>query len=267
MAQYDNRYAQAGTTARTDVAVDEGLRAYMLRVYNYMAAGVALTGLVAYVIFTFSVTTDPALAAAASGGRGVLALHKGMYLTPLGATLFTTPLMYVLIFAPLAFIFFFAWRIYSMSVGGAQIAFWFFAAIMGASLSTIFLRYTATSITQVFFVTAVAFLSLSLWGYTTKRDLSGWGSFLIMGVVGIVIAALLNLWLQSGALQFAISVIGVLVFAGLTAYDTQQIKDNYYTVMGDATATTKAAIMGALNLYLDFINMFTSLLSLFGNRE
>ena len=266
MAQTDNRYAQAGTAARTDVAIDEGLRAYMLRVYNYMAAGVALTGLVAYVIFTYSVTSDPALAATATGGR-VLALHRGMYLTPLGQTLFTTPIMYVLIFAPLAFIFFFAWRVYSMSVTGAQIAFWVFAAMMGASLSVIFLRYTATSITQVFFVTAIAFLSLSLWGYTTKRDLSGWGSFLIMGVVGIIIAAILNIWLQSSALQFAISVIGVLVFAGLTAYDTQRIKDGYFEVMGDATAMTKAAIMGALNLYLDFINMFTMLLSLFGNRE
>lgn len=265
MAQMDNRYAQGGTYARTDAAVDEGLRAYMLRVYNYMAAGVALTGLVAYAIFTYAVTNDPALAAQA-GGR-MVALHRGMYLTPLGQTLFATPLMYVLIFAPLAFVFFLSWRIYSMSVGAAQIAFWLFAAVMGASLSTIFLRYTATSITQVFFVTAAAFGGLSLWGYTTKRDLSGWGSFLVMGVIGIVIAALVNLFLQSSALQFAISVIGVLVFAGLTAYDTQRIKDGYYEVMGDAAAMTKGAIMGALSLYLDFINMFTALLSLFGNRE
>ena len=138
MAQMDNRYAQGGTYARTDAAVDEGLRAYMLRVYNYMAAGVALTGLVAYAIFTYAVTNDPALAAQA-GGR-MVALHRGMYLTPLGQTLFATPLMYVLIFAPLAFVFFLSWRIYSMSVGAAQIAFWLFAAVMGASLSTIFLR-------------------------------------------------------------------------------------------------------------------------------
>lgn len=265
MAQFDNRYAQAGTGARTDVAVDEGLRAYMLRVYNYMAGGVALTGLVAYVVFSYAVTTDPALAAGV-GGR-VIALHRGMYLTPFGQAIFTTPLKWVLFLAPLAFVFFLSFRIYSMSVGAAQTAFWLFAAVMGASLSTIFLVYTSTSITQVFFVTAAAFGGLSLWGYTTKRDLSGWGSFLIMGVIGIVIAALVNIFLQSSALQFAISVIGVLVFAGLTAYDTQQIKDNYYAVMGDMTATTKAAIMGALNLYLDFINMFTSLLSLFGNRE
>jgi FtsH-binding integral membrane protein len=265
MAQIDNRYALGGSAARTGVAVDEGLRTYMLRVYNYMAAGIALTGVVAYLIFTYSVTNDPALAANA-GGR-MIALHRGMYLTPLGQTLFTTPLMYVLVFAPLAFVFFLSWRINSMSASAAQITFWVFAAVMGASLSTIFLRYTATSITQVFFVTAAAFGGLSLYGYTTKRDLSGMGSFLIMGLIGIIIAALVNLFLQSSALQFAISVIGVLVFAGLTAYDTQQIKDNYYAVAGDAVAMTKGAIMGALNLYLDFINMFVSLLSLFGNRE
>src|SRR5262245_16468640 len=258
MAEIDNRYAHAGTAARTDVAVDEGLRAYMLRVYNYMAAGIALTGVVAYAIFTYSVTSDPALAAS-SGGR-ILALHRGMYLTPLGQTLFTTPLMYVLIFAPLAFVFFLSWRIYKMSVGAAQLAFWLFAAVMGASLSTIFLRYTATSITQVFFVTAAAFGALSLYGYTTKKDLSGWGSFLIMGVFGIIIAAIVNLFLQSSALQFAISVIGVLVFAGLTAYDTQRIKDGYYEVAGNVTAASKAAIMGALKLYLDFIYMFVMIL-------
>jgi len=264
MAQID-RYARAGAAARTDVAVDEGLRSYMLRVYNYMAAGIALTGVVAYVIFTYSVTSDPQLAAQ-TGGR-IVSLHRGMYLTPFGHTLFATPLMWVVMLAPLAFVFFLSWRIYSMSVGAAQIAFWLFAAVMGASLSSIFLRYTASSIYQIFFITAAAFGALSLYGYTTKRDLSGWGSFLIMGVVGIIIAALVNLWLQSGALQFAISVIGVLVFAGLTAYDTQQIKDGYYAIAGDAVAMTKGAIMGALNLYLDFINMFTMLLSLFGNRE
>ena len=264
MAQYD-RYAQAGTGVRTDVAVDEGLRAYMLRVYNYMAAGIALTGVVAYIIFTYSVTSDPALAANA-GGR-VVALHRGMYLTTFGQTLFATPLMWVVALAPLGFVFFLSWRIYKMSVGTAQIMFWLFAAVMGASLSSIFLRYTAQSITQVFFVTAAAFGSLSLYGYTTKKDLSGWGSFLIMGLFGVIIASLVNLFLQSGALQFAISVIGVLVFAGLTAYDTQRIKDGYFEVMGDATATAKGAIMGALNLYLDFINMFVMMLQLFGNRE
>ena len=265
MAQIDNRYAPRGFGARADVAVDEGLRAYMLRVYNYMAVGVALTGLVAYAIFTYSVTSDPALAAT-SGGR-IMALHRGMYLTPFGQLIYVSPLKWVIMLAPLGFVFFLSWRIYKMSVGAAQIAFWVFAGAMGASLSSIFLVYTGQSITQVFFVTAAAFGSLSLYGYTTKKDLSGWGSFLIMGLFGVIIASLVNLFLQSGALQFAISVIGVLVFAGLTAYDTQRIKDGYFEVMGDATATAKAAIMGALNLYLDFINMFVMMLQLFGNRE
>ena len=265
MAEIDNRYARMRPGARTDVAVDEGLRAYMLRVYNYMAGGVFLTGIVAYLAFTQAVTLDPALAAKTAGG--VALLKRGMYLTPFGMALFVSPLKWLVMLAPLGFVFFLSFRIYQMSVSAAQWTFWLFAAVMGLSLSTIFLVFTGQSITQVFFVTAAAFGGLSLYGYTTNKDLSGWGSFLIMGVIGIVIAALVNLFLQSSALQFAISVIGVLVFAGLTAYDTQQIKDNYYAVAGDMTATSKAAIMGALNLYLDFINMFTALLQLFGNRD
>jgi len=170
MAQIDNRYA-GRMGARTDVAVDEGLRAYMLRVYNYMAAGVALTGVVAYVVFSYAVTTDPALAA--SIGSRAIALHRGMYLTPFGQAIFLSPLKWVIMFAPLAFVFFLSWRIYRMSLGAAQLAFWLFAAVMGASLSSIFLVYTGNSITQVFFVTAAAFGALSLYGYTTRRDLSG----------------------------------------------------------------------------------------------
>jgi FtsH-binding integral membrane protein len=266
MAQFDNRYAQVATTAGTDVRVDEGLRSYMLGVYNYMSAGIALTGLVAYLLFTQSITMDPGLAAKTAGGAA-MALKRGMFLTPLGAMLFASPLKWVVMLAPLAFVMFLSFRIYAMSVGAAQIAFWAFAAVMGVSLTSIFLVFTGQSIAQVFFVTAAAFAGLSLYGYTTKKDLSGWGSFLIMGVIGILIAALVNIFLQSSALQFAISVIGVLVFAGLTAYDTQQIKDNYYAMAGDATALAKGAIMGALNLYLDFINMFTSMLNLFGSRE
>ena len=259
MAQYDNRYMQAGTTTRESGAVvDQGLRSYMLSVYNYMAAGIALTGIVAYSVFYASVTTDQAAAAGRMGKH---------LLTPFGKMLYGSPLLFVLMLAPLAFVFLLSFRVYKMSVPGAQIAFWAFAAVMGASLSTIFLRYTGQSITQVFFVTAAAFGGLSLYGYTTKKDLSGWGSFLIMGVIGIVIAALVNIFLQSSALQFAISVLGVLIFAGLTAYDTQQIKDNYYQIAGDATMMAKGAIMGALNLYLDFINMFTSMLQLFGSRD
>jgi FtsH-binding integral membrane protein len=252
MAQIDNRYAQAGS-ARTDVVVDEGLRAYMLRVYNYMAGGVLLTGIVAYLTFSAAVVerTGP-------GRRG---------LTEFGQLIYTSPLKWVIMLSPLAFVFFLSFRVNKMSLGAAQISFWAFAAVMGLSLSSIFLVFTGQSITQVFFVTAIAFGGLSLYGYTTKKDLSGWGSFLIMGVIGIIAASLVNLFLQSSALQFAISVIGVLVFAGLTAYDTQRIKDSYFEVMNDATLAGKAAIMGALSLYLDFINMFTMLLQLFGNRE
>lgn len=249
----NNRYAHPATTTRTDGVVDEGLRSYMLSVYNYMAGGIALTGVVAYLIFTQAVSVDPATGA--------------KVLTPLGQTLYASPLKWVIMLAPLAFVFFLSFRVMSMSVGAAQISFWAFAAVMGASLSSIFLIYTGQSITQVFFVTAAAFAALSVYGYTTKRDLSAWGSFLFMGLIGVVIAALVNLFLQSSALQFAISVIGVLVFAGLTAFDTQRLKDTYYEVAGSAELATKTAIMGALSLYLNFINMFTMLLSLFGDRE
>jgi uncharacterized protein len=252
MAQIDGRYAQPGAGARTRVVADEGLRAYMLRVYNYMAGGIFVTGIVAYITSSAAITTGP------DGAR---------VLTQFGQLIYVSPLKWVIMFAPLAFVFFISFRIYKMSVAGAQLAFWLFAGAMGLSLSSIFLVYTGQSITQVFFVTAAAFGGLSLYGYTTKTDLSGWGSFLIMGVIGIIMAAFVNLFLQSSALQFAISVIGVLVFAGLTAYDTQRIKDGYHQLMGDMTATSKAAVMGALKLYLDFINMFMLLLQLFGRRQ
>lgn len=248
MAELENRYAQSGYAGRAGAAVDEGLRSYMLGVYNYMASGVALTGVVAYL-------------------TSVLAGSSLETLTPLGQALYTSPLRWVVMLAPLAFVFFLGFRMQKMSVGAAQATFWLFAGVMGISLSSIFLVFTNQSITQVFFVTAATFGALSLWGYTTKRDISGWGSFLFMGVVGIVIAALVNLFLQSSALQFAISVIGVLVFAGLTAYDTQRIKDGYLMVRGNAELAAKSAIMGALSLYLDFINMFVMLLNLFGQRE
>jgi uncharacterized protein len=258
MAQFENRMP-AGSVQRSGVAIDQGLRSYMLGVYNYMAGGVALTGIVAYSMVAMLSTNDPSLAAAK--------LPNGIMLTGTGAAVFGSPLMFVLALAPLAFVLYLSFRVHKMSTASAQTAFWLFAAVMGASLSTIFLRYTGQSITQVFFVTAAAFASLSMVGYTTKKDLSGWGSFLIMGVIGIIIAALVNLFLQSSALQFAISAIGVLVFAGLTAYDTQRIKDGYIELSGNAEALAKGAIMGALSLYLDFINMFVSMLQLFGNRE
>jgi uncharacterized protein len=194
-------------------------------------------------------------------------LARGMYLTEFGKTLYLSPLRWVIVLMPLGFVFLLSFRVYKMSVAATQITFWLFAAAMGASLSTLGLVYTHASIARVFFISAATFGALSLYGYTTRQDLSSWGSFLFMGLVGIILAALVNLFLQSSALQFAISVIGVLVFAGLTAYDTQQIKDNYYAVMNDTALATKGAIMGALNLYLDLINMFTLLLQLFGDRE
>ncbi|MEM8796723.1 MAG: Bax inhibitor-1/YccA family protein, partial [Pseudomonadota bacterium] len=188
------------------------------------------------------------------------------YLTQFGATLWTSPLKWVVMLAPLAMVFFMSFRVHKMSVGAAQSTFWAFAALMGMSLSTILLVYTSESIVRVFFITAAAFGSLSLFGYTTKRDISGWGSFLFMGLIGIIIAMVVNIFMQSSALQFAISVIGVLVFAGLTAYDTQRIKEMYFEGDGEV-AMGRKAIMGALSLYLNFINMFIMLLQLFGNRE
>ena len=258
MAEFDKRYGRFGVATRAEPGVmDAGLRSYMLGVYNYMAAGILLTGVVAFVMFTMLTTND--LAAPA--------LRNGVRLTELGRTIYTTPLMWVIVLAPLAFVLLLSFRVYKMSVGATQLAFWAFAAVMGASLSTIFLRYTGQSITQIFFVTAAMFAALSLYGYTTKKDLSGWGTFLFMGVIGLLLASLVNIWLASPALYFAISAICVLVFSALTAYDTQQIKDNYYEISGDAAMLAKGSVMGALNLYLDFINMFQGMLALFGSRE
>ncbi len=219
--------------------IDIGLRAHMLRVYNYMASGVALTGIVAMLA-----SSSPALMNA----------------------IFGTPLMWVVMLAPLAFVMVLSFGIHRLSLFASQALFWLFAAVMGLSLSTIFLIYTGESIARVFFITAAAFGALSLYGYTTKRDISGWGSFLFMGLIGIIIAGVVNLFMQSSAMQFAISVIGVLVFAGLTAYDTQKIK-NEYSELHDYETSGKLAVMGALRLYLDFINLMMMLLHLFGNRR
>ena len=251
MAELDRRYGQ--TVGRADAAViDEGLRAYMIRVYNYMASGVAITGIVAYAVYAMSVVT---------GADGTIT-----GLTSFGNLMYASAFKWVVIFAPLAMVFFLSLRIENMSVGTAQGLFWLFSALMGASISSIFLVYAGESIARVFFITAAAFGALSLWGYTTKKDISGWGSFLFMGLIGIILASLVNLFLGSSALQFAISVIGVLVFAGLTAYDTQQIKEMYYAG-DDGTVAGRKAIMGALRLYLDFLNLFLMLLQLFGSRE
>ena len=196
-------------------------------------------------------------------------LSQDKYLTQLGYALYASPLKWVVMFAPLAFVFGFSAMINKMSAATAQVVFYAFAAVMGISISSIFLVFTGYSIAQVFLITSIAFAGLSLWGYTTKKDISGWGSFLIMGVIGLVVASIVNIFLASSALMFAISAIGVLIFAGLTAYDTQKIKTEYlaHAHHGDTEWLGKAAIMGALSLYLDFINMFMMLLSLFGNRE
>jgi FtsH-binding integral membrane protein len=238
---YQNRMAQS--RAQSGEMIDAGLRAYMLKVYNLMALGLAITGLAAYGTYAFAVS-NPAVAQALYGG----------------------PLKWVIMLAPVALVFFLSFRINSMSVSAAQTTFWVYAALMGLSLSSIFLVFTGQSIVQTFFVTAASFGALSLYGYTTKKSLSGLGSFLIMGVFGLIIAMIVNIFLQSSALGFAISAIGVLIFAGLTAYDTQKIKEMYWEG-NDSTATGRMAIMGALTLYLDFINLFTFLLQFMGNRN
>ncbi|MEC5289725.1 Bax inhibitor-1/YccA family protein [Aurantimonas sp. C2-6-R+9] len=252
MAEYRNAGARTVPAAGTRADIDQGLRSYMLKVYNLMAGGLALTGVAAYLLFSMAVVTNDA---------GTV-----VGLTDIGNVVYNSPLKWVLMLAPLAMVFFLSFRVHKMSVAAAQATFWTYAAMVGLSLSTIFLVYTQESITQVFFITAASFGALSLWGYTTKRDISGWGSFLFMGVIGIVIAMVVNIFLASPALQFAISAIGVLVFAGLTAYDTQQIKEMYYEGDGSAVMGRKA-VMGALRLYLDFLNMFLFLLQLFGNRN
>ena len=230
----------AGANAM-DQAVDAGLRSYMLSVYNYMGSGVLLTGIVAMLAYSSGFT----------------------------ASLVGSPLMWVVALAPLAFVMVLSFGINKLSTGAAQALFWAYAAIMGLSMSTIFIAFTGTSIATTFFATAAAFLGLSLYGYTTKKDLSGFGTFLLMGLIGIIVASLINLFLASSALAFAISVIGVLLFAGLTAFDTQSIKNEYIQMAqsGDREWLGKSAIMGALRLYLDFINLFLMLLRLMGDRR
>ncbi|GLT09590.1 Bax inhibitor-1/YccA family protein [Sulfitobacter sp. PR48] len=258
MADVNTIRTAAGTRA---AAIDEGLRAHMNKVYGTMSVGMLITFAAAWAISGLAVTTDPSGAAAQIG--------TDKYLTDIGYALYASPLKWVVMFAPLAFVFGFSAMINKMSAATAQTVFYAFAAVMGISISSIFLVFTGYSIAQVFLITAIAFAGLSLWGYTTKKDISGWGSFLIMGVIGLIVASIVNIFLASSALMFAISAIGVLIFAGLTAYDTQKIKTEYlaHAHHGDTEWLGKAAIMGALSLYLDFINMFMMLLQLFGNRE
>ncbi len=239
------RTAAAGTRS---AEIDAGLRAHMNKVYGTMSVGMLLTFLVAW-----AVGSNPDL--------------LGIFRDP--ATLQPNILGWIVMFAPLGMVFAFGAAINRLSAAGAQLFFYVFAAVMGLSLSWIFVAFTGMSIAQVFLITSIAFAGLSLWGYTTKKDISGWGSFLIMGVIGILVASIVNIFLQSPAIMFAVSILGVLIFAGLTAYDTQKIKNDYiqHAAQMDSEWLGKAAIMGALNLYLDFINMFMFLLQLFGNRE
>ncbi len=236
MERYPSQYLSRTTVDRA--AIDEGLRQHMLRVYNYMASGVALTGAVAYLF--------------ASSG--------------LFASIVGTPLMWVVMLAPFAFVLVLSFGIHKLSYGTAQLVYWGYAMAMGLSLASVFLVFTGMSIARVFLITAGTFAAMSLYGYTTKRDLSQMGSFLMMGLIGIVIASLVNIFLASSALQFAISVIGVLVFVGLTAYDTQRIKEEYSESYGHE-AVGKLALMGALSLYLDFVNLFLLLLQFFGSQR
>jgi uncharacterized protein len=252
MSDFDRNYAATARGYADRAAIDAGLRAHMIRVYNYMAIGVALTGLVAWFTFQAAVVTGPSGAIAG--------------LTPFGQTILQGPLFWVLLLAPLGLVFFISFRIDRLSAGTALVLFFVYAALIGITMSTIFMAFTATSITRVFFITAASFGALSLYGYTTQRDLSAFGSFLIMGLFGIIIASLVNIFLASSALQFVISVVGVLVFAGLTAWDTQKIKE-MYSLMDDGTVAGRKAVMGALSLYLDFINLFMMLLRLFGDRR
>ena len=238
---------QVQTGTGTQVQIDQGLRTYMLKVYNYMGAGLAITGVAAY--GTFHAAVD------AAGS-----------LTPFGQAIFASPLRWVLIFAPLALVMLLSFRINRMSVSAAQLTFWAYAALIGVSFASLGLIYTAGSIAQVFFITAGTFGALSLYGYTTKRDLAGFGSFLFMGLMGLIIASLVNLYFQNGMFSLVLSAMGVVIFTGLTAWDTQQIKEMYFEA-DDVAVMGRKAIMGALRLYLDFINLFLSLLRIFGNRN
>jgi FtsH-binding integral membrane protein len=273
MSDFDRNAASSAwgrpVTRAEAAVVDQGLRAYMLRIYNYMVLGLAITGFAALGVYMASVTGD-----AASAGRVVVRgsevaaqIRPGVFLTSIGVFLFQSPFKWVVILAPLAMVFFFSFRIDRMSVSTAHATFWLFAALIGVSLSSLALVYTHASIVKVFFITAASFGALSLWGYTTQRELSGMGSFLIMGLFGLIIASLVNIFLKSDMMQFIISIVGVLVFAGLTAWDTQRLKSEYIYGSLQGDIAEKSAISGALSLYLNFINMFTFLLQLFGQRE
>jgi FtsH-binding integral membrane protein len=279
MADSDRNIADAPRYGATiphaeALIIDAGLRAYMLRIYNYMALGLAITGLAALGIYLVSVTDRLADAAYVVRGSRVIAASAGLalqsrdiLLTSIGYTVFVGPLKWVFIVAPVALVFALSFGLGRLRPARAQLLFWIYAALVGLSLGSIFLVFTHTSIVRVFFITAASFSALSLWGYTTKRDLTGIGAFLMMGLIGLVIAGVVNLFLQSSGLQWVVSVIGVLVFAGFTAWNTQQLKNEYLYGAMDGDTMERAAILGALSLYLNFINMFLYLLQLFGERD
>ena len=250
MADFDNRLLRGATTL--DTGMDAGLRAHMLRVYNYMVGALALSGLVAYVV-----ASSPVL----------LNLLYQTVMTTGGVALQPTILGWVVMLAPIALVFLLSFRVMQMSQGQAQATFWAYAALTGASLASILIVYTGASVAMTFFVTAATFGTMSLWGYTTKRDLTGFGHFLFMGLIGLIIASLANLFFKSPAINFVVSALGVLIFTGLTAWDTQKIKNTYDQIGGDTAVAGKAAIMGALSLYLDFLNIFLFLLRFMGNRR
>lgn len=252
MSNFDPNYAAArrGVGADRAIAIDEGLRAYMIRVYNYMAMGVALTGVVSWLTFNAAVTE--------TAGRLVL--------TPFGQMIFSGPAVLVLFLGTLGMVFLISWRINSLQPSTAFTLFMVYAGLLGLMLSSVFLAYTGASVTRVFFISAASFGALSLYGYTTQRDLSAIGSFMMMGLIGLIIAMLVNMFLKSTGLDFVISAAGVLIFAGLTAWDTQRIKE-MYDPMEDGTIVGRKAVMGALSLYLDFINLFLMLLRILGSRR
>tara|TARA_Y100000590_G_scaffold44046_1_gene46879 strand:- start:408 stop:1163 length:756 start_codon:yes stop_codon:yes gene_type:complete len=250
--EFNKQNIQLKTAAKEAHVIDEGLRAYMLKVYNYMASGIFLTGIISLFLFKVSVVM--------SADGSITGL------TGIGNALYNSSLMWVVMLAPLGVVFYMSFGIRKMSASKAQGTFWIFAALMGASLSSIFLVYTGASITRVFFITAGTFGAMSIYGYTTKRDLTKLGSFLMMGLIGIIIASIVNIFMKSTMMYFVISILGVLIFVGLTAYDTQKIK-NMYLVSDSGEVMGKKAVMGALTLYLDFINLFIMLLRLFGQRR
>jgi uncharacterized protein len=253
MSDFDRNVSARGRFgAEQAVAIDAGLRAYMLRVYNYMAAGVALTGVVAWLTYSAAVVTN-----AAGQITG---------LTPFGQTIFSGPLTIVLFIGTLGLVFFMSFRISHLQPSTALALFMLYAGLLGLMLSSVFLAYTGASITRTFFISAASFGALSLYGYSTQRDLSPIGSFLVMGLFGLILAMVVNIFLKSTGLDFAISAIGVLIFAGLTAWDTQKIKEMYDT-NDDGTIAGRKAVMGALTLYLDFINLFLFLLRFMGDRR